>query len=229
MFVPVPTRHRPVWAFGTPLVVAVSAIAFAYLMMSGPVEASAVLQRFGTVPESLVDAHTWSATFASGRAASLVTAQFLHADWVHLIGNLVFILIFGPPTERAIGPWRFLLLYIGCGAAANLAAALLSAAPASPIVGSSGAISGLVGAWLALFPRARLGFVLPLGVFVQFVRTPAWLPIGIWAMIQLLFAFVGPAFGAVAWWTHAAGFATGLAVGFSWRSVVVRRRRLASG
>ena len=81
------------------------------------------------------------------------------------------------------------------------------------------------GAYLALFPRARLGLVLPLGVFLEFVRIPAPLLIGFWAALQLLFTYVGPAFGAVAWWTHIAGFLIGIAFALSSKSAVARRLR----
>src|SRR5690606_16098463 len=104
-------------------------------------------------------------------------------------------------------------LFLVCGALANLAAAIsLQHTHAVVIVGASGAISGVIGAYLALFPRAHLGFVVPLGLFLEFVRTPASLLIAIWALLQVVFTFVGPAFGAVAWWAHLTGFCIGVAM-----------------
>ena len=144
------------------------------------------------------------------RGLRLVTALFIHADWLHLAGNLLFLMIFGLPTERALGSWRFLLLFVIGGAIANLIGALTLASANAPIVGSSGAVSAIVGAYLALFPRARLGLVLPLGLFLEFVRIPAPLLIGFWILLQMLFTFVGPTFGAVVWWTHIAGFTLGI-------------------
>jgi membrane associated rhomboid family serine protease len=122
----------------------------------------------------------------------------------------VFLLIFGLPAEKVLGPWRFLLLFLLGGAIANLAAVLMLAGPRSVIIGASGAISALIGAYLALFPRARLGVVLPLGLFLEFVRAPASLLIGIWALLQVVFAYIGPAFGMVAWAAHVAGFLFGV-------------------
>jgi hypothetical protein len=103
-------------------------------------------------------------------------------------------------------------LFLLGGAVANLAAALSIGAPDRIIIGASGAVSAVIGAYLALFPRAKLGVVLPLGLFLEFVRAPASLLIGIWALLQVVFAYIGPALGAVAWWAHLAGFAFGVRV-----------------
>jgi membrane associated rhomboid family serine protease len=111
------------------------------------------------------------------------------------------------------------------GALANLVGAFTLASANAPIVGSSGAVSAIVGAYFALFPRAKLGLVLPLGLFLEFVRIPAAVLIGFWILLQLLFTFVGPAFGAVAWWTHIAGFAIGILFALIARPAIARRLR----
>ena len=97
------------------------------------------------------------------------------------------------------------------------------------IIGASGGISALIGAYLALFPRAKLGFVLPLGLFLEFVRTPAPVMIGVWALLQLVFTFVGPGFGAVAWSAHLAGFVIGLLIGLLARPAIAKRLRNIRG
>jgi membrane associated rhomboid family serine protease len=154
---------------------------------------------------------------------------FLHADWAHLLGNLLFLLIFGWPAERAMGPWRFLVVFLLGGAVANLAAAIAIGTPDRLIIGASGAVSALIGAYLALFPGARLGLVVPLGLFLQFVKVPAALLIGVWALLQLVFTFIGPAFGAVAWSAHLAGFAFGGAFALFARAGIARRMRRKRG
>src|SRR3546814_14548000 len=106
-----------------------------------------------------------------------------------------------------MGAGRFLLLFLLGGAVANLAAVLLIAGPDRLVIGASGAVSAVIGAYLALFPRAKPGVVLPLGLFLQFVRTPAPLLIGIWALLQVVFAYIGPAFRTVAWAAHTPGSA----------------------
>ncbi|UNK42359.1 rhomboid family intramembrane serine protease [Luteimonas sp. S4-F44] len=159
----------------------------------------------------------------------LVTALFLHADWAHLLGNLVFLLIFGLPAERLMGAWRLLVLFVLGGAVANLAAVLAIGAPDRLIIGASGAVSSLIGAYLALFPRARLGVVVPLGLFLEFVRAPASLLIGVWALLQVFFAYIGPAFGAVAWAAHLAGFLVGVVFALVSRRAIGQRLRRLKG
>ena len=226
MFVHLPSRRRigPPWA--TLLVVAACVVAFVWLVTLPAADRLLVLTRWGTVPSTLLDPNVpWWRQILELRAARLVTAIFFHADWLHLTGNLLFLIVFGVPAERALGSPRFLLIFVVGGALANLVGALTLAGTNAPIIGSSGAVSAMVGAYLALFPRARLGLVLPLGVFLEFVRIPAPLLIGFWAALQLLFTYVGPAFGAVAWWTHVAGFLIGITLALLSRPAIARRLR----
>jgi membrane associated rhomboid family serine protease len=185
-----------------------------------------MLQEWGTVPASIFNAHEslWP-QLTDPSLLRLFTALFIHVGWLHLIGNLLFLMIFGLPAERSLGSTRFLLLFLVGGALANLAGALTLATANAPIVGCSGAVSAIVGAYSALFPRARLGLVLPLGLFLEFVRVPAAALIGFWIGLQFLFTFVGPAFGAVAWWTHIAGFAIGILFALVSRPALARRLR----
>lgn len=226
MFVHVPSRRRPAPPWATPLLVVACMAVWIWLATSSSDARGHFLLRWGTVPETLLAGDIGWDTVLDGRVLTLFTAIFVHADWLHLVGNLLFLVIFGIPAERGLGPWRLLLLFLVCGALANLAAAIsLQHTHAVVIVGASGAISGVIGAYLALFPRAHLGFVVPLGLFLEFVRTPASLLIAIWALLQLVFTFVGPAFGAVAWWAHLAGFAIGVVCALLWRPAVARRLR----
>lgn len=226
MFVQLPTRRKPKPPWATLLIVATCVVVFLWLAALQPAERGAMLARWGTVPSSLLDTSApWLRQLTELRAARLVTALFIHADWLHLTGNLLFLIVFGVPAERALGSPRFLLIFVVGGALANLVGALTLAGTNAPIIGSSGAVSAMVGAYLALFPRARLGLVLPLGVFLEFVRIPAPLLIGFWAALQLLFTYVGPAFGAVAWWTHVAGFLIGITLALLSRPAIARRLR----
>lgn len=227
MFVHVPSRKKlpPPWA--TPLLVFASMTVFVWmaLLPEGPAWRDA-LAHWGVLGRSFpVDAQGILHSLADGRALKLVTALFIHTDWLHLLGNLLFLVIFGLPAERALGPWRFLALFLVGGAVANLVAVLVMTPPARTLVGSSGAVSAAIGAYLALFPRAKLGIVVPLGLFLEFVRAPASLLICIWALLQLVFTFVGPAFGAVAWSAHITGFVFGIAFAWLSRNAVARRLR----
>ena len=217
-------RRRPPWA--TLLLVAACVVMFLWIVAEPANGRARLLTVWGTVPATLLDSQApWLTQLSELRFARLVTALFIHADWIHLTTNLLFLIIFGVPAERALGAGRFLLLFVVVGALANLVGALTLAATNSPIIGSSGAVSSVVGAYLALYPRARLGLVLPLGIFLEFVRVPASLLIGFWALLQIVFTYVGPAFGAVAWWTHIAGFMLGIVFALMWKPGLARRAR----
>ena len=225
MFVAIPSRTRPGWRWATPLLVTTLWVAFLAQVLADADTHRGLLHEWGALSGALIDVHAWRAAWADGAALRLVTALFLHGDWSHLLGNLVFLLIFGLPAEKAMGPIRFLALFLLGGAVANLAAVASIDTPDRIIIGASGAVSAIIGAYLALFPRARLGLVLPLGLFLEFVRTPASLLIGIWALLQLLFTFIGPAFGPVAWWAHVTGFMLGVVFALLSRPAIARRLR----
>ena len=123
----------------------------------------------------------------------------------------------------------FTALFLLGGAVSNLAAVLAIGMPDRVIIGASGAVSAVIGAYLALFPNAKLGVVLPLGLFLQFVKAPASLLIGIWALLQVIFAYIGPAFGAVAWSAHIAGFLFGVVFALFVRAAIARRLRKRQG
>jgi len=151
MFVQLPSRRRagPPWA--TLLIVAACVVAFLWLVALPATDRLAVLTRWGTVPSTLLDQNVpWWQQLLELRAARLVTAIFFHADWLHLTGNLLFLIVFGVSAERALGSSRFLLMFVVGGALANLVGALTLAGTSAPIIGSSGAVSAVVGAYLAL-------------------------------------------------------------------------------
>ena len=229
MFVQLPVRRRagPRWA--TPLVCAALAATFLWVGTRPEGRQAALLLGWGALTGGPVAADTFHALWAEGRGLRLFTALFLHADWAHLLGNLVFLLIFGLPAERAMGPWRFLALFLLGGAVANLATVFTIGGPERSLIGASGAVSAVIGAYLALFPRARLGVVLPLGLFLEFIRVPASLLIGVWAALQVGFAYIGPAFGPVAWSAHIAGFLFGVLFATAVRAAINRRLRRNRG
>ncbi|SIQ20570.1 rhomboid family intramembrane serine protease [Solilutibacter tolerans] len=225
MFVAIPPRHKrhPRWV--TPLLVVVLCAAFVWTQMMPEPERQALLQNWGALGGLGRDINTLSDPW---RWARLFSALFLHGDWSHLVGNLVFLMIFGLPSERLLGSLRFLTVFLIGGAIANLAASV-SVADDQVVIGASGAVSAVIGAWLALFPKARLGVVLPLGLFLEFVRAPAVLLIGLWALLQVLFAYIGPAYGQVAWVAHIAGFGAGGLLALLSRGAIARRMRKERG
>lgn len=225
MFVRVDSRARSQFPWSTLLLVALSVLLFVLLWIEPPELRQMHTERWGAVPEALFAAGDIGSVWRDARLLKLFTALFVHADWLHLLGNLLFLILFGVAAERVLGPPRFLVLFLACGALSMLAAAMIVDSPGVVIVGSSGAVSAVLGAYLTLFPRARLGLVVPLGVYLEFVRVPAALLIGFWALLQVLFSYVGPGFGAVAWSAHLAGFILGILFALGSRPAVYRRMR----
>jgi membrane associated rhomboid family serine protease len=226
MFVHVSRRHAPPPPWATVAIITSCVALFLWLAFTPEFARLQFLREWGTVPAWLFDPHVpLQQQLFELRGLRLFTAMFIHAGWLHLTGNMLFLMIFGLPAERALGPWRFLFLFLVGGAIANLVCAFILASATAPIVGSSGAVSAIIGAYLGLFPRARLGLVIPLGMFLEFVRIPAPLLIGFWALLQVAFTFVGPAFGAFAWWTHITGFAIGILFALISRPAIARRLR----
>lgn len=230
MFVSLPSRKKPSLRWATPVLFAALWVVFLWAATRPVAAHDSLLLDWGALSGGrLSTPQDWAAAVRDGSALRLVTALFLHADWAHLLGNLVFLLIFGLPAERTMGPWRFLILFLLGGAFSNLAAVLAIGAPDRVIIGASGAVSAVIGAYLALFPRAKLGVVVPLGLFLEFVKAPASLLIGIWALLQVIFAYIGPAFGAVAWSAHIAGFLFGIVFALFVRAAIARRLRKRQG
>lgn len=170
-----------------------------------------MLELGGVLPSQL--APIFSRPFsgwADYQVLTLFSALFIHTSWVHLLGNMVYMWVFGMPLERRLGSFGMVLVFVLGGALSNLFVVLRLPDLSSPIVGASGAVSAVVGAYLGLFPYRHIGMLLPLGLYLQFARVPALLVIGSWFTLQLVYTVLGPITGIVAWWTHMAGFALGL-------------------
>ncbi|WP_266158461.1 rhomboid family intramembrane serine protease [Dyella silvatica] len=226
MFVHVETRQRPRLQWATTLLVIICVMSFVGLALMPLPQRISMWLEWGTVPANIFDAKEPILRQLHDPALlRLVTALFIHVAWLHLLGNLLFLVIFGLPAERALGSLWFLLLFLLGGVVSNLVGALSLAGVRAPIIGCSGAVSAVLGAYIALFPRARLGLVLPLGLYLEFVRVPAFLLIGIWVLLQLIFSYAGPSYGAVVWWTHIAGFLFGVVFALVSRDAIARRLR----
>ena len=144
---------------------------------------------------------------------SVLTAMFLHGGWLHLAGNMLFLFVFGNNVEDRLGRLKYLLFYLGCGYAATYGYSLFNAGSSTPLVGASGAIAGVLGAYLVLFPRAKVWSLLTFFFFLP-VRLPAWLVLGGWFVLQYLyFRGAGMAQGSgVAYGAHVIGFLVGAAL-----------------
>ncbi|HEY6571809.1 MAG TPA: rhomboid family intramembrane serine protease [Candidatus Eisenbacteria bacterium] len=148
----------------------------------------------------------------AGSIQPFFTSMFLHGSWMHLIGNMWFLWIFGDNVEDSLGSWRFLTFYLLAGLGAGLAHYLLQPSSAVPTVGASGAIAGVLAGYLVLFPKARVTTLVPIGIFLQLMELPAMVLIGLWLAIQIGSAILslGWSGGGVAWWAHVGGFVVGV-------------------
>lgn len=159
-------------------------------------------QQFGTIPARLS---------AGGGYETLFTSMFLHGSWMHLAGNMLFLWIFGDNVEDEMGHGSFLGFYIGTGLLAGLIHVISAPYSGVPTVGASGAIAGVMGGYLLLFPKARIDILLILIVFIRVFPIPAWIMLLVWFGMQFIGgAAASPDEGGVAYWAHTGGFAAGV-------------------
>lgn len=143
---------------------------------------------------------------------TLLTCIFLHGGWMHFLGNMWFLHIFGDNVEDRFGHFGYLIFYLGSGVAASAAHLISTPNSAVPTIGASGAIAGVMGAYFVLYPHAKVVTLIPI-VFIQLITVPAPLFLGIWFVIQLVqSAMVSGEAGGVAWWAHIGGFVAGMAI-----------------
>jgi membrane associated rhomboid family serine protease len=154
---------------------------------------------------------------------TIFTSMFMHSGFMHIIGNMLYLWIFGDNIESALGSFRFIVFYLLCGVGAAMGQVLINPVSEIPMIGASGAISGVLGAYLLLYPRAEVETLVILGYFVRLVRMPALVVLGFWIILQLFsgLASLGmDASGGVAFFAHVGGFVTGLVL-----VLLLRRRR----
>jgi membrane associated rhomboid family serine protease len=196
----IPSRTTPVV---TVSLIAINAVVFLYQLSLGR-DVEAFVLYFGLVPA----AFSWVAVF---------TSMFLHGGFLHVGGNMLYLWIFGDNVEDRIGHGRFVVFYLLCGVAAALAQTIINPDSVVPMVGASGAIAGVMGAYFVLYPRSRILTLLPFFIFWQLIEVPAIFFLGIWFVIQLMSgvgsiatATGGEPSGGIAFWAHIAGFAAGV-------------------
>jgi membrane associated rhomboid family serine protease len=213
----------------TPIVtmtlVALNVIAWLLVQGAGAEESvAASVCNLGLIPAELTAAVPPGAAFPMGKGLvcltdpgreplHLVTSMFLHGSWMHLLGNMWFLWLFGNNIEDSMTRPRFLVFYLLSGLAAALAQVLANPESVVPMVGASGAISGVMGAYLVLFPRVRVFTVIPLGFFLQTVALPAWAMLIYWMVLQVaggITSVYSEQGGGVAFWAHLGGFLAGV-------------------
>jgi membrane associated rhomboid family serine protease len=200
----VPSRRFPWVTYG---IIAANVVVFAHEMRLGPGVARFV-DGYGLIPVRLHGAHDPVARFLP-----LLTSMFVHGGLMHLFGNMLFLHIFGDNVEDRFGHLRFLVFYLGCGTVAAVAQTVMSPRSSMPMVGASGAIAGVTGAYFVFYPRARVLMLVPILLFWKVLQVPAVLFLLLWFAVQLAYGMIslgGPEAGGVAWWAHVGGFASGV-------------------
>jgi membrane associated rhomboid family serine protease len=201
----IPSKTTP---FVTVGLISLNAVVFLYELQLSRPELQIFAQLFGVVPAEF----SWPTVF---------TSMFLHEGWLHLFGNMLYLWIFGDNVEDRLGHLGYLLFYLACGAAAALGQVAVSAGSMIPMIGASGAIAGVMGAYFVLYPHSRVLTVVFLVFFMDMIEIPAIFFLGIWFLMEL-YSGVGSLGsqalnGGVAVWAHVVGFAVGALTGLFWR------------
>jgi membrane associated rhomboid family serine protease len=209
----IPSRTTP---YVTIALIAVNALGFLVELQVDDRELLRLVLAFGLVPASF----SWP---------DVLTSLFLHAGWLHFLGNMLYLWIFGDNVEDRLGHARYLLFYLFCGAAAAIGQTATHPLSTIPMIGASGAIAGVMGAYFVLYPQSRVLTAVFIVVFMDVIEIPAIYFLGIWFLMQL-FSGVGSlgvqaADGGVAFWSHVVGFAAGAMLGGLWRLAETRRRQ----
>jgi membrane associated rhomboid family serine protease len=201
-----PTRTFPFFTIG---IIAFNIFIF-LCQVTSPSGTEKVVYAYGAIPHYIM---TFETTQPIHPILTIFSAMFMHGGIFHLAGNMLYLWIFGNNIEDRLGHLRFIVFYIFCGVVAAYAHAITDPHSLTPMIGASGAISGILGAYLLLFPRAGVYTIVFLGFFIQVVKIPALIVIGFWAIIQFVNGLISTglmAKGGVAWFAHIGGFLTGL-------------------
>jgi len=220
MFFPIkdenPTVNKP---YVTVTLIAVNVLVYLYTFPMGTQAFNIFMYKFGLIPYELVHIEELTPRFAVPIFLTPFTSMFLHGGFLHLAGNMLFLWIFGNNIEDFLGPVKFIIFYLASGLAAVALFVIFGPNSQIPLVGASGAIAGILGAYLILFPHARI-VALIVFFFIQVVRVPAKIMLGFWFFYQLLMSLMGGG-GGVAWLAHVGGFA----FGWVWFRYIAGRRQ----
>ena len=194
------------------LLISLNILAFIYEISLPPKAGEVLVHTFGLVPAHTQLLFTGHGITFSQAFLPTITSTFLHGGWMHLLGNMLFLFVFGGSVEDAIGHLQYLIFYFICGIGAAAAHIFFNLNSNLPTVGASGAISGVMGAYIVLFPRSRVTTLIPALLLFFTVRIPAVLMLGYWFLIQFVSGVTSLGLsnqGGVAWWAHVGGFLLG--------------------
>jgi membrane associated rhomboid family serine protease len=192
------------------VVTALIVVANAYVFLRELLEGDAFVARWAVIPAHILQGHDW---------VTLITAMFMHAGWLHIIGNMVYLWAFGPEIEDAMGRWRYLAFYLLGGIVAMLSQVVGSGYSKIPCLGASGAIAAVMGAFIVLYPRDRIRSFLWILIIIRITYIPAVLLIGFWFLMQLfnLGSVANVKTGGVAYLAHVGGFLFGVVTARLWK------------
>lgn len=211
-----PLRGIP---FATYALMLACAAIFLFQIGLPQLEAERFVYVYGMIPALLLG-HVSAPTDLHGPPASLtlITWMFLHGSWPHLLGNMLYLWLFGRGVESAMGSFRFLVFYLACGVVSGLVQAACGPFSELPVIGASGAVAGVLGAYFILFPRGNVTLLFWFLVFFRIVAVRAVLLLGLWLLVQLLNALAStPDRPGIAFWAHVGGFLTGAFLVFFFR------------
>ena len=202
-----PARRTPAFTYG---VIGLCALVFLWQQSLPAGQERAAEYGLGMLPAVIFGYATLPARLAFVPPyATVITSMFLHGGWLHLLGNMLYLWIFGKGVENALGSWRFAFLYLASGVAAAMTQALMNPTSEVPMIGASGAIAGALGAYLLLYPRGNVVVFIWVLIFVRLLQVPAMILLGLWFLLQLTNAASAGEPG-VAVWAHVGGFITGM-------------------
>jgi len=196
----IPTRNFP---FITLLVIGANIWIYFTMYFGTSVPPDLVFNQYGLVPYNLINSPVTE-------YPAIYSSMFIHSGFWHLAGNMLYLWIFGNNVEDVLGKFKFILFYLVCGTIAALGHIATDTSSVIPMVGASGAISGVLGAYLVLFPFARVKTLIFIVIFVTIIRIPAMALLGLWIGIQVLNGMVAPGGAGVAWFAHIGGFLAGM-------------------
>ena len=214
-----PTRITPYVTYG---LIAANTLVFLYELTLNPRLLDGFFRVWAIVPKELTGSFNGAPAYQPmPEWFTLVTSQFLHGGFLHVAGNMLFLWIFGNNVEDRLGHIKYLIFYIGCGVLAGLTQWYFSMGSNIPSLGASGAIAGVMGAYILRFPQAKVLTLLPLGILITTVRIPAFFFLGFWFVQQAFYgvtsldapANIGMENGGIAYWAHAGGFVFGAILG----------------
>jgi len=218
-------RSHQVFWFSTFVLIAANVGIFLFIEVPAQRSLNRLVYLFGIIPARYTTARGIATLDLERAVIPIFTSMFLHGGWLHLLGNMLFLFVFGRSIEDRFGHLKFLIIYFISGFCGALLHIFFNAGSRVPSIGASGAIAGVLGAYFVTFPRARIKLLIWLFILVTTVELPAVIVLGYWFLIQFfsgfeMLAIESATAGGVAWWAHVGGFITGIVLG-----LVIQPRR----